>query len=98
MTYSADKFDYIIKYRSETNEEQEIMLLLELFPQLSQKQIAERLMMNINTVKYYIRKMQKQGKIEHVGSTRKGKWVVKETLYNAGKVAEEGTYAHAKKR
>lgn len=98
VTYSADKFDYIIKYRSETNEEQEIMLLLELFPQLSQKQIAERLMMNINTVKYYIRKMQKQGKIEHVGSTRKGKWVVKETLYHAGKVAEEGTYAHAKKR
>ena len=50
--------------------------LLQSEPELSQKQMAERLNLNVNTVKYYIRKMQEQNKIKHIGSQRKGKWVV----------------------
>lgn len=49
--------------------------MVEVEPRLSQKQIAERLKMNVNTVKYYIRKMQEQEKIERIGSSRKGKWI-----------------------
>lgn len=56
--------------------EEDIITVIEMEPRLSQKQIAERLAMNVNTIKYHIRKMQEEGKIEHVGSSRKGKWVV----------------------
>ena len=56
--------------------EQNIIFLIELEPALSQKQIAERLKINVNTIKYYIRKMREQGKIKRVGSSRKGRWIV----------------------
>ncbi len=55
----------------------DIAALMRHNPAISQKQIAEQLNRNVNTVKYYIRKMQEQGKIERVGSFRKGKWLVK---------------------
>ena len=55
----------------------DILTLLKQEPDLSQKQIAERLALNVNTVKYYIRKLQEKGKIERVGSPRKGKWIVR---------------------
>ena len=57
--------------------ELDIAALMRYNPAISQKQIAEQLNRNVNTVKYYIRKMQEQGKIERVGSFRKGKWLVK---------------------
>lgn len=57
--------------------EREIITLIEQEPRLSQKQIAERLKLNVNTVKYYIRKMKEQGKVERIGSSRKGKWVIR---------------------
>ena len=53
-----------------------IIELLQSEPELSQKQIAEHLRLNVNTVKYYVRKMQEENKIKHIGSLRKGKWVV----------------------
>jgi len=54
----------------------DILALIEITPELSQKQIAERLNLNVNTVKYHIRKMQEQGKIGRTGSSRKGKWII----------------------
>lgn len=57
-----------------------IIALMKMEPELSQKKIAERLKLNVNTVKYYVRIMQEQGVIEHVGSSRKGKWVVKQEV------------------
>ena len=57
---------------------QDITELMRQEPELSQKQIAEQLNLNVNTVKYYIKKMQKQGKISRIGSSRKGKWVIKD--------------------
>ncbi|MEY8495590.1 winged helix-turn-helix transcriptional regulator [Lachnospiraceae bacterium 29-91] len=57
--------------------ELDIAALMRHNPAISQKQIAEQLNRNVDTVKYYIRKMQEQGKIERVGSFRKGKWLVK---------------------
>ena len=53
-----------------------ILELLRDEPAISQKEIALRLNMNANTVKYYIRKMQKNGKIIREGTNRKGKWFI----------------------
>ena len=53
-----------------------ILELLRNEPAISQKEIALRLNMNANTVKYYIRKMQKNGKIIREGTNRKGKWII----------------------
>lgn len=46
-------------------------------PFLSQKQMAEKLCLNQNTLKYHIKKMREKGMIERIGSSRKGKWTVK---------------------
>ncbi|MDO4298573.1 MAG: winged helix-turn-helix domain-containing protein, partial [Lachnospiraceae bacterium] len=56
---------------------QAIMELINQEPFLSQKQMAEKLCLNQNTLKYYIKKMREKGIIERVGSSRKGKWIVK---------------------
>lgn len=45
-------------------------------PELSQRQISELLHLNVNTVKYYIRKLQEKGKVERIGTSRKGYWKV----------------------
>ena len=58
------------------NIESAILNLIALDPTLSQSQIAKHLKLNLNTVKYYIRKLRKTGKIERLGSSQKGKWVV----------------------
>lgn len=44
---------------------------------ITQREIAEKTGLNINTVKYYIRKMQANGIIERAGTSRNGHWVVK---------------------
>ena len=55
-----------------------IMQLMINIPEISQKEIAARNGLNLNTVKYYIRRMQKKGMIEREGTNRKGKWIVKQ--------------------
>lgn len=57
--------------------EEEMISLIQREPALSQRQIADRMNMNLNTVKYYIRKLQEQGRLERVGTNRKGHWIVK---------------------
>ena len=44
---------------------------------ITQKEIAEKTGLNINTVKYYVRKMQAKGIIERAGTSRNGHWIVK---------------------
>ncbi len=55
---------------------QAIVKLIERNASISQKQMAENLHLNQNTVKYYIKKMREKKIIERVGSSRKGKWIV----------------------
>ena len=55
-----------------------IMQLMINIPEISQKEIVARNGLNLNTVKYYIRRMQKKGMIEREGTNRKGKWIVKQ--------------------
>ena len=45
-------------------------------PYLSQSHIAGKTGLNVNTVKYYIRKMQAQGILRREGNSRKGYWSV----------------------
>lgn len=65
---------------NEIDSVQTIMKLIEQEPFLSQKQMAEKLCLNQNTLKYYIKKMREKGIIERVGSNRKGKWIVKQSI------------------
>lgn len=58
--------------------EQQIFECLKKQPDLSQKRLAEQLGMDVNTVKYYIRRLKQAGKIEHQGSRRTETWIVKE--------------------
>ena len=57
--------------------ERKILRLMSEEPTISQKEIASRLSMNLNTVKYHMRKMQQKGIIAHEGSSRKGKWMIR---------------------
>ena len=47
-------------------------------PMASQRMIASALGLNINSLKALIRKLRKEEKIEHIGTSQKGKWIVKE--------------------
>ena len=43
---------------------------------ITQSQLAEQLGIDINTVKYYVRRLSKDSIIEHRGNNRSGEWVV----------------------
>ena len=55
--------------------ERSILELIESEPSLSQKEIANRLGQNTNTVKYRIRRLKEKGLLIHIGSAQKGEWV-----------------------
>ena len=57
--------------------EKAILKLIREEPAISQKEIAFRLAMNQNTVKYHTRKMRKNGTLAREGTSRKGKWIIK---------------------
>ena len=50
--------------------------ILESKPEITVRMIAEVLNMSVSGVRYHIEKMKKAGMIEHVGSTKRGKWIV----------------------
>ncbi len=45
-------------------------------PEIVINEVAEILKMSIGGVRYHINKMKKAGMIEHIGSTKKGRWIV----------------------
>lgn len=55
---------------------EKIIQLLRDDPTLSQTQVAEKIGLNVNTVKTYFRKLQERGKIERRGTSRSGQWIV----------------------
>lgn len=55
-----------------------VMAVIRQKPEFSQRQVAEQLGLNPNTVKYYFRKLQEQGQLKRMGSSRKGKWILEE--------------------
>ena len=78
-----DAFSYETSYTPTTTQtttqttERIIIDLIKQEPNLSQKQIADRLNINLNTVKYHVRKQQEQGRLKRIGTAHKGQWIVK---------------------
>lgn len=58
--------------------EENILKLIREESTISQKEIADQLEMNQNTVNYYIRKMQKNELLVREGTNRKGQWIIRE--------------------
>jgi len=54
-----------------------ILSLLKENPTASQVMIARLLDVNVNSLKYLIRKLRREGKIERVGTSQKERWIVK---------------------
>ena len=46
-------------------------------PSITQKEIAEKTGLNINTIKYHVRKLQMEGILSRAGTARKGHWILK---------------------
>jgi len=58
------------------NKEFEIVKILENNPHLTLKDVAEQVGLSEEGVRYHIRTLKKRGKIEKVGGSKSGKWVV----------------------
>lgn len=72
-----DNYSYEVTTQTTTQTTEQIIIsLLKQEPYLSQKQIADKLHLNLNTVKYHIRKQQEKGKLKRIGTARKGRWEV----------------------
>jgi DNA-binding MarR family transcriptional regulator len=56
----------------------QLLKLIREEPELTYKQIGERLAISGSTVKRIITKLQKDGTVIRVGSKRKGKWLIQE--------------------
>lgn len=60
--------------------EENIFKLISQNPQMTQREIAVELGINLAQVKYYTQKLKKQGFIERVGSSQKGVWRIIKSL------------------
>jgi ATP-dependent DNA helicase RecG len=60
------------------NIQKQILDLIKNNGELTQKEIAEKIGENYNTVKYHIQQMKKKGIIERIGTSQKGHWEVRQ--------------------
>ena len=68
----------VILPRIETTQEttQEILKLIKEKPNITRKEIAKILNLSQDGIKYHLTNLKKQNKIKHIGSTKKGKWII----------------------
>lgn len=57
--------------------ENKIIELLRVSPDATTKEIVKKLEITDNQVKYYIKKLKDDDKIERIGTNKKGEWKVK---------------------
>ncbi len=69
-----------LMFREVQSVEGEILRLFAQEPRTTQSQLAKMLNVNLNTVKYHVRRLQEKGCLERVGTSRKGHWIVKEKV------------------
>lgn len=62
--------------KSPRNIEDEILDEIKDFPQVTRKDLAKRLNRTEDSIRYYLRRMVKEGVIKHEGSTKAGKWII----------------------
>ena len=62
--------------KTDKETEEKIIELIKARPDIVIKEVAEVLDMSVSGIRYHINKMKKAGIIEHIGPTKKGKWIV----------------------
>lgn len=62
--------------KSPRNIEDEILDEIKTFPQVTRKDLAKRLNRTEDSIRYYLRRMVKEGVIKHEGPTKAGKWII----------------------
>ena len=67
-----------IETNTETNTDNvgSIIRLLGVQPSITVKMIAQQLGLSVGGVRYHINKLKKDGVVEHIGSSKKGTWVI----------------------
>ena len=67
-----------VETNKETNKEisERILDIMRKTPEISVKETAQILDISVGGVRYHINKMKKSGLIGHIGSTKKGKWII----------------------
>ena len=53
-------------------------------PAVTVKKIAEQIGLSISGVRYHVNKMKKDGIVEHIGSSKKGRWVIHKSCRGLG--------------
>jgi len=59
-----------------TTKQKEIIKIIAESPHISAKEMAEKLNLTIDGVRYHLTKMRKAGLIQYEGSTKLGQWVI----------------------
>ena len=66
-----------IKTNTDTETADRIMAIMKEHPAITVKKIAQQLNLSIGGVRYHVNKMKKDGLVEHIGSSKKGTWLIK---------------------
>ncbi len=64
--------------KTNTESVERILSLMREKPAITVKTIAQQLELSVGGVRYHINKLKKDGIVEHIGSSKKGTWVIHE--------------------
>lgn len=64
------------------NEEKELLCLVGKCPNITQKEMSHILNWSISRVKYYTTHLKAKGILDRVGTSQKGKWIIRKADYN----------------
>lgn len=56
--------------------EKRIIILLRENPEITRKELSQKLNLTTDGMKYHLTKLRKQGRIIHEGATKAGRWIV----------------------
>ena len=62
---------------TDTETAERIIAIMRKHPAITVKKIAEQLNLSVGGVRYHVNKMKKDGLVEHIGSSKKGTWSIK---------------------
>ena len=61
---------------TDTETAEKILKLMKEEPAITAKMIAKQLELSVSGVRYHINKLKKDGVVEHIGSSKKGTWLI----------------------
>ena len=61
---------------TDTETAEKILRLMKEEPAITAKMIAKQLELSVSGVRYHINKLKKDGVVEHIGSSKKGTWLI----------------------